>query len=68
MQVPGVHALDKCYVRKMGFDYYVDLHVVVEREMPVWHGHEIAHSVKDALRLAYPRIADVLVHIEPTAK
>ncbi|MBY0508064.1 MAG: cation diffusion facilitator family transporter [Bryobacteraceae bacterium] len=65
--VPGVEALDKCYVRKMGFDFYVDLHVVVAREMPVWQGHEIAHLVKDALRAAQPRIADVLVHIEPTS-
>ena len=64
--VPGVRALDKCYVRKMGFDYYVDLHVIVDREMPVWEGHAIAHLVKDALRAAHPQIADVLVHIEPT--
>jgi len=63
--VPGVLALEKCFVRKMGFDYYVDLHVVVHREMPVWRGHEIAHAVKDALRSAHPQIADVLVHIEP---
>ena len=66
-RVPGVRALDKCYVRKMGFDYYVDLHVIVDREMPVWEGHRIAHLVKDALRAAHPQIADVLVHIEPTA-
>lgn len=59
-------ALDKCFVRKMGFDYYVDLHVIVDREMPVWRGHEIAHTVKEALRVAHPQIADVLVHIEPT--
>ena len=65
-RVPGVRALDKCYVRKMGFDYYVDLHVIVDREMPVWQGHEIAHCVKDALRTAHPQIADVLVHVEPT--
>ena len=64
--VPGVRALDKCYVRKMGFDYYVDLHVIVDREMAVWEGHAIAHLVKDALRAAHPKIADVLVHIEPT--
>lgn len=68
LRVDGVEALDKCYVRKMGFDYYVDLHVIVHREMPVWQGHEIAHQVKDALRDADPRIADVLVHIEPTAR
>jgi len=66
LTVPGVLALDKSWVRKMGFEYYVDMHVVVDRDMPVWRGHEIAHLVKEALRAANPRIADVLVHIEPT--
>jgi cation diffusion facilitator family transporter len=65
LRVPGVLELDKCFVRKMGFDYYVDLHVVVDREIPVWRGHEIAHRVKEALQAERPQIADVLVHIEP---
>ena len=55
--------IEKCFVRKMGFDYYVDLHVVVDGNLPVRRGHEIAHQVKDAIQLAYPRVADVLVHI-----
>jgi len=63
--VEGVESLDKCYVRKMGFEFYVDLHVVVDGEMTVRHGHDIAHSVKEAVRSANPRVADVLVHIEP---
>ena len=63
--MPGVESLDKCYVRKMGLDYYVDLHVVVDRDMPVWRGHEIAHQVKDQIRAARGEIADVLIHIEP---
>lgn len=63
--VPGVLSLDKCFVRKMGFDYFVDLHVVVDRNMPVWRGHEIAHEVKDQIRTARQEIVDVLVHIEP---
>jgi divalent metal cation (Fe/Co/Zn/Cd) transporter len=49
----------------MGFDYYVDLHALVDRNMPVWQGHEIAHLVKDAIRTAHPEVIDVLVHIEP---
>jgi cation diffusion facilitator family transporter len=65
MSVEGVIALDKCYVRKMGFDYFVDLHVVVDPELPVRRGHAIGHAVKDAIRLANPRITDVLIHIEP---
>jgi cation diffusion facilitator family transporter len=63
--VPGVIALDKCYVRKMGVDYYVDLHVQVNGVMSVRDGHELAHRVKDMIRATDPRIADVLVHIEP---
>lgn len=65
-RVPGVNSLEKCFVRKMGFDYYIDLHVVVDRDMPVWQGHDVAHRVKDAIREAHPEVADVLVHIEPT--
>ncbi|MGB6647810.1 MAG: cation transporter dimerization domain-containing protein, partial [Bacteroidota bacterium] len=45
--------------------FYVDLHVVVNGEMTVRRGHDIAHSVKATVRSANPRIADVLVHIEP---
>lgn len=63
--VDGVIDVEKCFVRKMGFDYYVDLHVIVDGDMPVRRGHEIAHGVKDAIRAAYPQVADVLVHIEP---
>jgi cation diffusion facilitator family transporter len=66
--VPGVIDIEKCFVRKMGFDYYVDLHVVVDGSLPVRRGHEIAHQVKDAIQAAYPRVADVLVHIEPNER
>lgn len=63
--VPGVIDIEKCFVRKMGFEYYVDLHVVVDGDLPVRQGHQIGHDVKDAIRLAYPQVAGVLVHIEP---
>ena len=63
--VQGVVDLEKCYVRKMGFEFYADLHVTVDGELSVRHGHEIAHNVKEAVCLANPRIFDVLVHVEP---
>ena len=28
-RLPGVLGLDKCFVRKMGFSFYVDLHIIV---------------------------------------
>jgi len=63
--VPGVRAIDKCYVRKMGLEYYVDIHVLVDGNLSVREGHDIAHDVKDRLRAEHPAVRDVLVHIEP---
>jgi cation diffusion facilitator family transporter len=63
--VPGVVEVEKCYARKMGLDYYVDLHVGVDGNISVHEGHEIAHRVKAAIQQSDSRIADVLVHIEP---
>ena len=63
--VPGVEGIDKCFVRKMGFDYYVDIHVLVKANLTVLEGHAIAHAVKDRLRMTNPSVRDALVHIEP---
>jgi len=63
--VPGVVEVEKCHVRKMGLDYYVDLHVGVDGDISVHQGHQIAHRVKSAIQQSQPRVADVLVHIEP---
>ena len=63
--VPGVVEVEKCHARKMGLDYYVDLHVGVDGNISVHEGHEIAHRVKSAIQQSDSRVADVLVHIEP---
>ena len=63
--VTGVAGLDTCGVHKMGFDYFVDLHVIVNGDMKVRDGHDVAHRVKDAVRAANPLIRDVLIHVEP---
>jgi len=64
-KVENVMGIDKCFVRKMGFDYFVDIHVLVDASLPVFKGHQIAHKVKDELMKEYSNISDVLVHIEP---
>lgn len=63
--VPGVIGLEKCFVRKVGFKYYVDLHVVVKGDLTVRAGHAISHQVEDSVRTKVDRVANVLVHIEP---
>ena len=64
-KVIGVIALDKCKIRKMGFEYYVDLDIIVDGEISVRNGHQIAHDVKEVIRSYNPRVANVLIHIEP---
>ncbi|WP_022823777.1 cation diffusion facilitator family transporter [Hymenobacter norwichensis] len=65
--VPGVLATEKCFVRKMGFEYFADLHVIVDGNISVRAGHDIAHQVKATIIQAMPSVYDVLVHIEPAA-
>jgi cation diffusion facilitator family transporter len=65
LDVQGVKGLDKSFIRKMGFEYYVDLHVIVDGNLSVREGHDIAHRVKDAILGSNIRINDVLIHIEP---
>lgn len=64
-QTPGVEGVEKCYVRKVGYQYFVDMHVEVDPQMSVLRSHEIAHNVKDKVRAQFPTVEDVLVHIEP---
>ncbi len=63
--VPQVEGIEKCYVRKMGFDYFVDIHIEVDGAQSVTEGHRISHLVKDAILDSGLRVVDVLVHVEP---
>ncbi len=61
----GVARVEKCFVRKAGHLFFVEMHVEVDPQMTVLHSHEIAHAVKDKIRATMPNVSDVLVHIEP---
>lgn len=63
--VDQVIRVEKCQVRRHGFDLWVDMHIEVPPEMTVTVAHKIAHEVKDRIRGALPRVHDVLVHVEP---
>jgi len=63
--VAGVARVEKCFVRKSGWQLLVDMHVEVDPQMTVLRSHEIAHGVKDAVQKKFPTVHDVLVHIEP---
>jgi divalent metal cation (Fe/Co/Zn/Cd) transporter len=45
--------------------YHVDLHAVVDGNISVIKGHDIAHLLKDTLRENIVELGHVLIHIEP---
>lgn len=67
-QVEGVIEVEKCRIRKSGPGLLTDLHVVVDGDLSVRCGHEIAHAVKDRLLESALPISDVIIHIEPDAE
>jgi cation diffusion facilitator family transporter len=65
MIVPGARGVEKCFARKTGLRYHVDLHLEVDPEMSVRDSHEIARAVKNAIKAHVRWVEDVLVHVEP---
>jgi divalent metal cation (Fe/Co/Zn/Cd) transporter len=58
-------ATEKCFIRKAGMSFHVDLHAKVDAGITVREGHDIAHRLKDILRQEIPQLGHVLIHVEP---
>lgn len=65
IQVQGILDTEKCFIRKAGMKYQVDLHAIVDGEISVREGHHISHQLKDHLIKEIPNLGHVLIHIEP---
>ena len=65
LSVSGVHGVEKCYARKTGLQYHVDLHLEVDPNMTVRESHDIATDVRIRIKESLHWVADVLVHVEP---
>ena len=65
VSVPGALGIEKCYARKTGLQWHVDLHLEVDPAMSVYESHEIATQVRIRIREELDWVADVLVHVEP---
>ena len=64
-QVEGIIDTEKCFIRKAGMQYHVDLHAIVDANISVKEGHDLAHKLKDTLRQEIPQLGHVLIHVEP---
>lgn len=65
LKVKHVNDTEKCHVRKMGMNYIIDLHLMVNGNLTVREGHQIAHKVQDQIMNDIPSITKVFIHVEP---
>ena len=66
--IPGVNSVHKVRTRRGGAGLYVDLHALVDGNISVHAGHDIATQLQRKLIVDGPSVADVVVHIEPDTK
>ena len=66
LKVKGVLGTEKCFIRKAGMKYHIDLHAIVNGRISVTEGHSISHALKDHLQKEIPNLGQVLIHIEPS--
>lgn len=64
-EVPGALGVEKCFARKTGLRYHVDLHLEVDPGLTVRQSHAIAHDVQMRIQEQLDWVAAVLVHVEP---
>ena len=51
--------------RSAGQRDFIQLHLELERTLPLWHAHAIADRVEERLREAFPG-ADIIIHEDPS--
>lgn len=68
LETPGARDVHALRTRYVGPDLQVDLHVLVDPELSVREGHDIARAMRKRIREIHPDVYDVLIHIEPEEK
>lgn len=63
--IDGVSGTHRCHIRKLGFNYYVDLDLLVDGDISVRRGHDLAHAVQARIKEEFPLVSKVFVHVEP---
>ena len=65
VKVEGIIDTEKCFIRKAGMKYHLELHAIVDGNISVKEGHLLAHNLEDFLRIEIPELGHILIHIEP---
>ncbi|MFQ6105536.1 MAG: cation diffusion facilitator family transporter [Candidatus Hydrothermarchaeaceae archaeon] len=65
LSIDRVKLVHRIRIHGLGAYYTIDLHVCVDKAMPLSEAHKIAHEVQTKLVENFPEVSSALVHIEP---
>jgi cation diffusion facilitator family transporter len=66
--IEGVKGCHKIRTRGSMGDIKVDMHLLVQSDMPLQEAHVISHRVSKKLKGEYKDISDVVIHLEPSSR
>jgi cation diffusion facilitator family transporter len=66
LEVGGVEGVDDLKTRLFGDKIYVDMEIMLDRELKLSEAHEIAERVHDAIEERFPVCKHCMVHVNPS--
>jgi divalent metal cation (Fe/Co/Zn/Cd) transporter len=66
--VRGVSDVHRVRSRGMRSAVELDLHLEVAPEMSVVEAHRLAQQIERELKVKFPEVSDVVIHVEPTSR
>ena len=66
--IAGVRGVHGVRLRWMGHNSHAELHLTVDEDRPTRQSHQIAEQVRQILFEAQPRLAAVLVYVDPCGR
>jgi len=66
--IDGVRQVHDLRARHSGSQIFVEVHIVVDPELTVRQGHDIARTVKHSLLDGFADVTRVIVHVDPELK
>ena len=64
-RIEGVETCHKIRTRGRCDDIFIDLHVLVRKDMHMDRAHKLSYQIEDAIKKQFSGVSDVVVHLEP---
>jgi cation diffusion facilitator family transporter len=65
--VSGIISIHDLKVRSMGGTYFIQVHIVVDKNMSVEQSHRIVNEARGCIYEEFDRIGEIIVHVDPSS-